>query len=358
MRKKFFKPLFFQTKPYQAVATVKKIAQQLKIKPEAIIKLDANENPYGFPTEILDNSCFNNWELYPDASQEKIRELIANYVSISPECVLVGNGSDELLDLICRLLPEKSSVLVFPPTFSYFEHLIKLNNHSLLCGKRHHDFSIDLKASQQYKKKEPTAIFLCSPNNPSGNLVSKEELEFFLSLNSLIIVDEAYFEFSGQTYLPYLKKHKNLIILRTFSKAFALAGLRLGYALLKPELQKQFFSLKYPYNINVVVESAAATCLQNYSWFQQKIDTICQTREETFIKLKNFPQLEPIESKANFILLKINGYSAKKVYQQLFQQGIITRYFETNLLQNYLRVSIGLPNQMEIFLSSLKSILN
>ena len=210
---------------------------------------------------------------------------MSDYTQTKPTEILAGNGSDEILDIICRFLPQNSKVLIFPPTFSYYEHLIKLNRHLCLKGKRNKDFSLDLNDAMNFKKEKPALVFLCSPNNPTANCIGEEELKFFLKWDAIIVLDEAYFEFSQISHQKFLKKHKNLIIIRTFSKAFALAGLRLGYAMLDSQLQKKFMSLKYPYNTHNLGEVAVKVCLQNFEIFQKQITQIRQTRELVFEKL-------------------------------------------------------------------------
>ena len=344
-------------KPYSAVPNLRSISQKIGISEKSIIKIDANENPYGFPKKLLIPLAKKvNWSLYPDATQTELRNQLSAYTGLPPNWIFAANGSDEIIDYICRFLPNKSSILLFPPTFSYYEHIVHLNQKKLLLGKRKRDFSLDLENAATFKNK-PAVVFLCSPNNPTGNLISNSELEFFLKWKSLIVLDEAYYEFSQKSGISFLKKHPNLIILRTFSKAFALAGLRLGYALLHPKLQQQFNSVKYPYNVNQVTEVAADLCFKNFHLFKKNINAICKTRQKVWEDLQKQPKVTAFPSQANFILCKIKQHSAKNIYQKLFQQGIIIRYFSTSLLKNYIRFSIGTPNQMNKFLKTFNNLL-
>ena len=354
----FLDPFFSSFEVYNAVETLEQLSQKTKLPKKDIIKINANENPYGFPKKLIPKILQAvNWTHYPDAEQTLLRQYLSDYTQTKPTEILAGNGSDEILDIICRFLPQNSKVLIFPPTFSYYEHLIKLNRHLCLKGKRNKDFSLDLNDAMNFKKEKPALVFLCSPNNPTANCIGEEELKFFLKWDAIIVLDEAYFEFSQISHQKFLKKHKNLIIIRTFSKAFALAGLRLGYAMLDSQLQKKFMSLKYPYNTHNLSEVAVKVCLQNFEIFQKQITQIRQTRELVFEKLGVHPKIQLYPSQSNFILCQILKTNTKKIYQQLYKQGIIIRYFDTALLKNFIRFSIGTPSQMKKFIDAMFDIL-
>ncbi len=354
----FLDPFFSSFEAYTAVENLEQLSQKTGFAKEDIIKINANENPYGFPKKLVLKILQDvNWTHYPDAEQTLLRKYISDYTHTHPTEILAGNGSDEILDIICRFLPKTSKVLIFPPTFSYYEHLIKLNRHLCLKGRLNKDFSIDLNNASELQKTKPALVFLCSPNNPTGKCISEKELQFFLKWDSLIVLDEAYFEFSQTSHQKLLRKNKNLIITRTFSKAFALAGLRLGYAVLDSQLQKKFLALKYPYNTHNLGEVAVKVCLQNLEIFQKQITQILKTREWVFKKLEQHPKITPYPSQSNFILCQIFQVSAKEIYHQLIRQGIIIRYFDTALLKNFIRFSIGTPQQMQKFVSVMFDIL-
>ena len=350
----FFNDSFF----YSGVQSLDEIAQSLNLPKEEILKLNANENPYGFPQDLL-ALAITKEEIahYPDPAQKKLRQKIASYTKFEADWLLAGNGSDEIIDLLCRFLPQNSSVMIFPPTFSYYEHLIRLNRHTVVTSPRKEDFSIDLAQAKKWKNNLPNMVFLCSPNNPTANLLSQTELQFFLSWDALIVVDEAYFEFSQTSYSHLLKKHKNLVILRTFAKFFGLAGLRLGYAMMQPSLQKKLLTLKYPYNVNQIADSALEVCLSYLTTFQKQRKEIIQTRKRVLQALQTHHLLTPYPSKANFILCKVKNYSAATLSEQLYQKGVLIRYFKTDLLKDFIRISIGKPQQMEKFLKILFTIL-
>lgn len=359
MPTKYLDTVFDDSFFYAGIASVAEIAKEIGVPESEIFKLNANENPYGFPIDLLASQLKKTKIAhYPDPAQKQIRQKIANYIKLEPDWILAGNGCDEVIDLLCRFLPKNSFIMIFPPTFAYYNHLIKLNRHQVLNCPRNSDFSIDLNSAQKIaSQKNPTVVFLCSPNNPTGNLVSEEELQFFLSWDALIVVDEAYFEYSQKTYQNLLKKHKNLVILRTFSKFFGLAGLRLGYGIMQPKLQKKLLTLKYPYNINQVVEVALEVCFSNLKIFEAQRVQMQQTKSELLYALAQHPKLTPHCSEANFILCEVKDYAAKTLSKQLYQKGVLIRYFETKFLKNFIRISIGKPDQMKKFLTILQEIL-
>jgi histidinol-phosphate aminotransferase len=360
MPKKYLDSFFDDSFSYEAVQPLKKISKETGIAEKNILKLNANENPYEFPSALIAPLIQTSQIAhYPDPAQRQIRKQIANYVSLSPEWVLAGNGSDEVIDLLCRFLPQNSYAMIFPPTFSYYKYLIRLNRLQVLSCPRKNDFSIDLNSAQKMaSKNNPAVVFLCSPNNPTGNMLCEKELQFFLQWDALIVVDEAYFEFSQKTYKNLLAKHKNLIILRTFSKFFGLAGLRIGYGLMQQELQQKLLALKYPYNINQVAEVAVEVCFANFKIFKAQSEQIAQTKTNFIKALQQYSKIIPYPSEANFVLCEIKNYSAKLLSKQLYQKGVLVRYFETDLLKNFIRISIGKPAQMEKFLIILKGILH
>ena len=355
---KYLDPYFDDSFSYTGVCPLAEVAEQIKLPASQILKLNANENLYGFATNLLAEKLKETpIAHYPDPAQKKIRKQIASYVGLAENQILAGNGSDEVIDLLCRFLPQDSSAMIFPPSFGYYEYLIRLNRHQVIACGRNKDFTIDLEKAKKWQNNPPAIIFLCSPNNPTGNLVSKQELQFFLSWDCLVVVDEAYFEFSQKSYIYLLAKHKNLVILRTFSKYFGLAGLRLGYGLMSADLQEKLLALKYPYNINQIAGAALEVCFAHQDIFEKQRIEIKNTRQQFLQILQKYPKVETYPSQANFVLCKIKDYSIKLLSEQLFKKGVLVRYFQTGLLENFIRISIGTPQQMEKFILILQGIL-
>ncbi len=352
--KLLFKDGLLDMASYSPIEPPDQIARRLGLPEAEIIKLDANENPYGVSEEVLDElSRAKYLSIYPDPAQKAIREEIAEYVGCKPNNIVAGAGADELIDLICRLtINPGDKVLTFTPTFSYYKHVVELNGGVLVDRHREEDYSIDLAKLTNIDLSGVKAVLLCSPNNPPGNMLEPEVLEFFLAQELLVVVDEAYFEFSKSSYADLIESHNNLLVLRTFSKCFGLAGLRVGYGIMSAILQEAIMKIKPPYSVNMAAEVALRVCLQNNDFFAAQVDRMIATRDKVVATLMNRAELEVFPSQSNFILFRVKSGDAKEFRDALEQKGILLRYFNTPQLQNHLRVSVGTSEQMEIFLKT------
>ncbi|MBT4286691.1 MAG: histidinol-phosphate transaminase [Deltaproteobacteria bacterium] len=347
-------------KPYSPIEPPDQVAKRLNLNEVDIIKLDANENPYGTPQIVLDALAKGKYyHIYPDPAQIQLRESIAKYVGLESENIVLGTGADELIDLLCRLfINPDDCVLGFVPTFTYYEHVITLNRGRYIKLNRNEDFSIDSDQAQKQNLDQVKMVMLCSPNNPSGNMLDESILDHFLKQNVVVIVDEAYFEFSGVSYVNQLKQNDNLVVLRTFSKCFALAGLRVGYAVTSSKISKMLLKIKPPFSVNVAAEIALKTCIKHFSYFEKQVNQIIETRDQTIASLQKFKELTVYPSKSNFILCKVDGIPAQKIKLDLELKGILIRYFDVDLLRNYIRISVGTPDQMESLIQELSGILS
>ncbi len=346
--------------PYSPIEPPDQIAKRLGLNEEKIIKLDANENPFGTsPAVIKALSTGRYYHIYPDPAQAQLRESIAKYTDVNADMIIAGTGADEIIDIVCRLILEQGEkVLGFTPTFSYYSHVVALNKGQFYAVPRELDFSIDLNKVKNIDLTGCKLVILCSPNNPSGNLLEEEVLDYFLSKDLIVMVDEAYCEFSNVSYKDKIKQHENLIILRTFSKCFGLAGLRVGYGIASGKLIGALMKIKPPFSVNVAAEVALKTCLDNLSYYQEQVSTIIQVREWSQDRLSEYEQLKVYPSQSNFILCKVIGYQASKLAQELEKKGVLVRYFATDQLENYIRVSVGTREQMEGFLDQLNSLVH
>lgn len=345
--------------PYSPIEPPDQIAKRLHLPEDQIIKLDANENPYGTSPMVLEALGKGKYyHIYPDPAQVKLRKKIANYAKCKPEMVVGGTGADELIDLLCRLLLEEGEKAVtFVPTFVYYTHVVQLNRGAFETYPREADHSISLEKAKSINLEGVKLVFLCSPNNPTGNLLEEEVLDYFLGQDVIVCVDEAYHEFSGTSFVKKVEEHKNLVILRTFSKCFALAGLRVGYGIMSEEMASAVMKIKPPYSVNVAAEVALETALENFDYYQDQVNTMLETREWFMEELKQFEKLTVFPSKSNFILAEVHEIEAKEVWQRLEKQGILLRFFNTPQLKNNVRISIGTREQMETLLEKLKEIL-
>ncbi len=356
---KLYKNGVLQMQSYTPIEPPDQIALRLGLPEAEIIKLDANENPYGVTDEVLYALGKAKYlSIYPDPAQKAMRGQIAAYVGCQPENIVAGAGADELIDLLCRLiLNPGDKVITFSPTFSYYKHVVELNSGILIDIEREDDYSISADTLETIDLTGVKAVLLCSPNNPTGNLLEKEVLDFFLQKDVLVVVDEAYYEFSQTTFAHKIHEYNNLIVLRTFSKCFGLAGLRVGYGIMSPVLQRAVMKIKPPYSVNVAAEIALTVCIEKKELFDQQVKKLITTRDKTIEILHTFDALEVFPTQSNFILCRVKTKDAKKLRDDLELRGILLRYFNTPQLRNHLRISVGTEQQMERFLQEFQKLL-
>ncbi|BHH83029.1 histidinol-phosphate transaminase [Desulforhopalus sp. 52FAK] len=354
-----FKDGVMEMATYSPIEPPDQIALRLGMPESEIIKLDANENPYGVAPEVLDALGRAKYlSIYPDPAQKAIRHSIGEYVGCTAENIVAGAGADELIDLICRLvLNPGDKVLTFTPTFSYYKHVVELNGGELVDVERDADYSINQGGLSGLNLDKIKIVLLCSPNNPPGNMLEEEVLDFFLDKDMLVVVDEAYYEFSRSTFADRIAQHNNLIVLRTFSKCFGLAGLRVGYGIMSSVLQEAIMKIKPPYSVNMAAEVALKVCMEQKEIFADQVDAMITTRDFVTQELQKLDELEVYPSSSNFILMRIKSASAKELRDAMEQKGILLRYFNTPQLKNHLRVSVGTREQMDVFLSEFVSLL-
>lgn len=349
---KLFRDGVMEMASYSPIEPPDQIAKRLGLPESQIIKLDANENPYGVALEVLEELGRAKYlSIYPDPAQKAVRQKIAEYAGCAADNIVAGAGADELIDLICRLvLNPGDRVLTFTPTFSYYKHVVELNGGRLLEVHREQEYSIDASKLSALDLEGVKIVMLCSPNNPTGNMLEEEVLEFFLARDLLVVVDEAYFEFAGQTFIDRIGDKENLIVLRTFSKCFGLAGLRVGYGVMSPALQEAIMKIKPPYSVNMAAEMALCVCLKNKEIFAMQVKKMIATRDRVAAILSQRNDLQLFPSHSNFILFKVLEKNAAELRDAMELKGVLLRYFNTPQLKNHLRVSVGTEEQMEKFL--------
>lgn len=312
------------------------------------IMLDANENPY-------DEENLNR---YPDPNQIALRESLSNYADAPLDNIFVGSGSDEIIDLLIRLFcePGRDGVLIIEPTYGMYRVCAELNAVSVSSCLLNDEFDIELSSLRSALNEKTKIIFCCSPNNPTGNLLSVAELlEYTKSEGIITVVDEAYLEFSKSTSVSrLLDEYPNLVVLRTLSKAWGLAGIRLGYSVAAAEIVSYLMRIKLPYNINVLSSDRALEALSDKANMEKKVSEIISERErliEEFNNLSIFEEVYP--SVANFVLLKSRFSS--KIKLTLAENGIIIRDRSADpLLENCIRITVGTPEQNGMLLNVLK----
>ncbi len=318
----------------------------------ANIFLDANENSFGSPLP-------ENYNRYPDPLQLKLKEKISSIKGVPVPNIFLGNGSDEAIDLLFRIFcePGKDNVLIFPPTYGMYEVCAEMNDVKVKKVSLTENFQLNLQAIEAAIDVNTKLIFVCSPNNPTGNSINRNDIEVLLNnFDRLVVIDEAYINYSKQkTFIPELTEYPNLVILQTLSKAWGLAGLRLGMAFAGQPIISYLNKVKYPYNINTATQQLAIEALGNISsinnWTKTTVDQKEWLKDE-LLKL-SFTQIV-YPSDANFILVKM--MEAGKIYAYLTDKGIIVRDRSKIILcDDCLRITIGTPDENKQLLDALKA---
>ena len=320
------------------------------------ILLDANENAYGSPFEK--ESELNR---YPDPYQTEFREKYAQFRGIRKEQVFTGVGSDEAIDLLIRIFcePGRDRILITPPTYGMYSVASAANNTAIDKVLLTENFQLDPEKVLEAVTPETRLLFLCSPNNPTGNTLEPEAIAHILAnFNGIVVVDEAYIDFSAQPSLAgWLQYFSNLVVLQTLSKSFGLAGIRLGVALGSEKLVNWMLRVKAPYNVNRLTLSYASKALDKTEWFENTISQIIEQRDWLAGQLHELPGVERVfPSSANFLLVKIPG--AYEWYQKLAAEGVIVRYRGNEPhCEETLRISVGTPEQNRLLISTLKQLM-
>lgn len=358
--------------PYTPIEPFEVLSARLGREPSDIVKLDANENPYGPPPEVaaaLGAMRFPN--IYPDPETRALRALLAPELKVPMEQVLVGCGADELIDLLMRatLDPGNGSgkgagdaIVDCPPTFTMYAFDAAVNGARVVTVPRlSQGFKLDIPGiKKSVKETGAKIIFVTSPNNPDGSTVPDDELRELLSISPsdcLVVLDEAYVEFSGEeSRAPWVLEHENLVVLRTFSKSAALAGLRVGYGVFPAGLAALLWRAKQPYNVSAAAETAAVAALSNPEWLLRTKKALVEERDRLTMRLRQeVDWLTPFDSKANFVLCAVGGgRDAGNVRDRLAKEhGIMVRHYAKKELSGYIRISVGKPEHTERLMRAL-----
>ncbi len=310
------------------------------------IHLDANENPY--------DTGFNR---YPDPHHMKIRNQLASLKSCGVENIFLGNGSDEIIDLIIRIFcePGQDQIMITDPTYGMYRVCADLSNISVQTVSLKQNFQLDTDRMLPLLKKGVKILFLCSPNNPTGNLMGKEDIKFLLErFSGIVVVDEAYIDFSHhESILPWLSDYSNLVVMQTFSKAWGLAGIRLGMAFSSPQVIDLLYKVKPPYNVNSQTQHHALKALMNHRLKEEWVKKILADKEKLINHLNKLDFVKLVyPSDANFVLVKMNDANA--VYDYLKAAGIVVRNrSNVHLCDNCLRITVGTRSENTELLETL-----
>jgi histidinol-phosphate aminotransferase len=321
------------------------------------ILLDANENSLGSTFNEIKELKLNR---YPDPKQKDLIKLVGDYYKINEKNLFFGVGSDEIIDLLIRIFcePQKDKVLIPEPTYGMYKVACEINNIETIPVFLNDQFQVDIDAIKKVTNENVKIIFLCSPNNPTGNLLKKEDvIELCKTSNSIIVVDEAYIDFSiNDTFANEVMNFSNLVILRTFSKAWGLAGIRLGYCIANEEIIKILFKVKAPYNINSFSRYIISNAIENSNIKDEFVKMLLKERGRLKNQLEILPEvLKVYPSDANFLLVKF--IDCRKIKSALFEKGIIVRDRSNQpKLENCIRISIGSEEENDKLWEVLKNI--
>lgn len=327
----------------------------------ATIFLDANENSFGSPLSAppRGDGQVINYNRYPDPLQWQLKEKISQVKGVPVQNIFTGNGSDEAIDLLFRIFcePGKDNALIFPPTYGMYEVCAEMNNVEVKKIPLLKNFQLDLEAIEKKIDANTKLLFICSPNNPTGNSIDRPDVEILLNnFDGIVVIDEAYINYARQkTFIPELTEYPNLVILQTLSKAWGLAGLRLGMAFAGEPVIHYFNKVKYPYNINTATQQLAIEALGNISSVNNWTKTTVEQKEWMQSELTDLPFVKTVyTSDANFTLVKM--MDARKIYEYLAAKGIIVRDRSRVILcDDCLRITIGTPEENKQLLAALKS---
>ena len=342
---------------YTPTTSLDVFAQRLGMDVRDLIKLDANENPFG-PSPRVKEALANlqHINVYPDPESGRLREMLAEYTGVPKEHILCGAGADELIEIILQLFIEPGDVVInTPPTFAMYGFDAPLYHSEVVDIYRREDFSLDVDALEAaVRQHHAKLLFLCSPNNPSGNMIDASDIDRLLELPTTIVLDEAYIEFSqSESLVARVRDAGNLIVLRTMSKWAGLAGLRVGYGVFPSELMPHLWKIKQPYNVNLAADIAAQVSLQDVEYLMTRVAALVAERKRMEIAFAELPFLSPYPSQSNFVLNRVIGMSAGELRDRLARAGIIVRYYNKPRLRDHIRISAGTPEQVDRLLELL-----
>jgi len=350
------------------LASIKARVRELRpysLRPHrARVKLNQNENPWDTPVKIKQetlrriNDCA--WSRYPNFAPRRLHERLAEFSGWTADGIIAGNGSNELIQaLLMVIVGEAKRVLISDPTFALYRQIISLLGGDVVSVPLNAELSYDVTALKDAVRDwQPEVTIVCSPNNPTGCVLGDDDLRLLLeSTNGLVAVDEAYHEFAEHSVVPLLRRHENLVVLRTFSKAMAMAGFRTGYLLAAPELTREIGKAVLPYNLNVISQTAAEVAVEMYEdELRPLVRRIIAERERLYEALTGINGLTPVRSRANFMVVR-SAIEPKAVFAELINRNILIRDVSGYpMLSEYFRFSVGTPEENDLLLESLREI--
>lgn len=349
--------------PYTPIEPFEVLSARIGRLPSQIVKLDANENPYGPLTVVREALAKLDYpHIYPDPESRTLLISLSKFTGVPLGNLLAGAGADELIDLLIRVLLEPGDcILSCPPTFGMYVFDSELNAVRCIEVQRKADFSLDLESIRKaVATYSPKLFFIASPNNPDGSVLDPETMDELLALPTLVVLDEAYIEFAGENLgadlsrIREVQSRENLVVLRTFSKWAALAGLRIGYGAFPMWLMPTLWKSKQPYNVNVAANVAAQVSLAHVDELAKVVELLKNERLRLVTVLKEISYLKPYPTRSNFVLCKVIGRPAAELKTRLADNhGVFIRYFDKPGLHDHIRISVGRPEDTDALLKAL-----
>ena len=332
------------------------------VQDEGSVKLNQNESPYDLPFDIKEDVFrilrATPWNRYPQGESKSLHSKIAAYTDFPAEGILAGNGSDELIQaVISAVCQDSDKVVVVRPGFTIYKRAASIAGADVYEVPLKEDFSFDVAALLGWSRKAKL-VFLASPNNPTGTVLSLSDIERIARIcPGLLVVDEAYYEYSHTTAKDLILRLDNVLILRTFSKAMGLAGIRLGYALGQPAFIQQLSKAKMPFSLGFFQKVVGEAILEKKDIIDEKIRIIIGERERMFAALEKMKGVQPVRSQANFVFFRVDKFLAEKIFLKMMKKNVLVRDFNEPGLSHHLRITVGTREENNLFLESLRDIL-
>ena len=344
---------------------VRQIAAYTLAARQAPVKINQNENPYDLPEalkrRVLESALRRPWSRYPDFDSRELLDKLAAFSGWRPDGILAGNGSNELIEALLMVTVGAGTRVVIPePTFTLYALLTTVLGGEAVRVPLTPDLQYDADAIASARRRVGAALtVVCSPNNPTGGVLATAEVRRLCEEEGgLVVIDEAYHEFAGESMVPLLETHPNLVVLRTFSKAMGLAGLRVGYLLSSPALVREINKGRLPYNLNFFSQMAALAALDGFAELADRVRQLAEERERMLALVGDLPGVRAHPSRANFFLIELEEADPKAVFEALYRRGVLVRDVTAYpMLSRCLRISVGSPEENDAFLHALGSAL-
>jgi histidinol-phosphate aminotransferase len=322
------------------------------------VKLNSNENLYGCSPRVMKAlSNLSSAHLYPDHTQNEFRIMTARYAGVSPDHIVGASGGTQMIDLVLNMFIDDGDEVIFPvPSYEIFRTRLLIRGATVIDVPRDKEFNVNVTNIKKAVTSKTKMIVLVNPNNPTGNLTSQNDVIEMLELGFPVLIDEAYYEFCGETSLPLLNRYENVFLLRTFSKWAGLAGLRIGYGVFSPFFANQLWKTMPFFSTNTPALVAVRESFYDMDYLQGNVEKIINERARMLSKLQNISYLQPFPSKACFILCAVDGISPQVIDEKLQSKGILIRLPGSPFLKNHIRISIGKPEHTDALINILRNI--